>query len=153
MSLTLQEFADRLGEVMPVVIKEFSRRQTRELFKGKITLPQILIMEFLKKKGVSKMKDLAAFLGVSTAAVTGIVERLVRYAYAERQFDPADRRVIKIRLTARGQGLIRKIEEQRRRMVIDIFSKISEADRQDYLRILMQVRDVLQNRDKSTASI
>src|SRR3989338_4668847 len=130
MAISLSGFADKLNEVMPVIIKEFSRYQANELYKGKITLPQFLIMDFLNKKGEARMTDLAHFMGVSTAAVTGIVDRLVKYGYVLRGFEPEDRLVIKINL-------------QRREMLINVFGKISDVDRQEYLRILMEIKDVL----------
>jgi DNA-binding MarR family transcriptional regulator len=80
---------------------------------------------------------------VSTAAATGIVERLVKSGYAVRSFDQNDRRVVNIEITPKGLGLIKKITLERRKMVLDVFDKISEQDRQDYLRILMRIKDIL----------
>jgi DNA-binding MarR family transcriptional regulator len=128
---------------MPVVMKEFSRRQVDELYKGKITLPQFLILDFLYSHGSSKMKDLASFMGVTTAAMTGIVDRVVRDGYASRQYDANDRRIIKIVSTPRGALLVRKINDERRRMVIKIFGRVSEQERSDYLRILTHIKDIL----------
>ena len=140
---SLLEFADKMNQVMPVIIKEFAKRQANELYKGKITFPQFLISEFLSSHTDSKMTDIAHFMGVSTAAATGIVERLVKYGYVLREFDPKDRRIIKIKLTAKGAELVKKINQQRREMIIKIFGKISEMDRQDYLRILTQIKNIL----------
>jgi len=141
--LTLNEFADKLHEVMPVVTKEFARRQVDELYHGKITIPQFLILEFLLLKSESKMSDLAAFMHVTTAAITGIVDRLVKSGYLVRAYDSDDRRIIKVKLTAKGMNLIKKVTQQRRQMVLKIFGKISEPDRQEYLRILIQIKDIL----------
>jgi DNA-binding MarR family transcriptional regulator len=141
--LTLLEFADKMNEVMPVMLREFARRQANELYKGKITLPQLLILDFLHLHGESKMTPLAQFMNVSTAAMTGIVERLVRDGYVTRVFDFTDRRIIKVKLTSRGVDLVKKINGQRRDMVIKIFGRISEKDRQEYLRILVQIRDIV----------
>jgi len=132
-----------MNEIMPVIMREFARRQVNELYKGKITLPQFLALEFLHREGESKMSVLAYFMKVTTAAMTGIVERLVSGGYAGRVYEPRDRRIIKIRLTAKGNGLVKKINTQRQQMVINIFKKISEADRQEYLRILMQIKEIL----------
>jgi DNA-binding MarR family transcriptional regulator len=144
---SLVGFADRMNEVMPTIIKEFARRQINELYKGKITLPQFLVLEFLYRKGESKMTDLAHFMGVSTAAMTGIGDRLVRDGYIKRAYDPNDRRIVRVKLIARGSDLVEKINEQRRQMVIKIFGKISENDRNDYLRILMQIKNILTKGD------
>lgn len=140
---SLLEFARRMNEVMPVIAQGFVRRQASKLYKCKLTLPQILILDFLNQQGESKMTDIARFMRVTTAAMTGIVERLVRDGYVLRVYSPQDRRIIKIKLTSRGSALIKQINEQRRKMVIKIFGNISEVDRQDYLRILMQIKEIL----------
>jgi DNA-binding MarR family transcriptional regulator len=145
--LTISQFADEMVRIMPVLVKEFSRRHAGEVYKGKITLPQVLIMEFLDKEQEVKMKDIASFMGVSTAAITGIVGRLVKYGYAVRVFDPDDRRIIRIKLTPKGAELINRINTQRQQMIMRIFGRISEEDRQDYLRILQQIRDILLDDD------
>jgi len=143
MSLPLGEFADKLNRIMPVIMIEFLRRNADELSKGKITPPQLLTLSFLNEKGESRMTDLARFMKVTTAAMTGVVDRLVRDAYALRVFDPKDRRIIKVRLTPKGAELIKRINRQKRNMIVNIFGKISDSERQDYLRILTRIQDVL----------
>jgi DNA-binding MarR family transcriptional regulator len=146
---SLLEFARRMNEVMPVIAQGFARRQASKLYKCKLTLPQILILDFLNQQGESKMTDMARFMRVTTAAMTGIVEILVRDGYCIRFYSPEDRRIIKIKLTSRGSVLIKQINEQRRKMVIKIFGQISEPDRQDYLRILMQIKEILTQENSS----
>lgn len=142
-SFSIYEFADKIGEIFPIVIKEFLKRQTNELCKGKITMPQFLILSFLERQGECKMTQLARFMGVTTAAMTGIVDRLVRDGYAERVSDPKDRRIIRIKTTAKGASLVHKINLHRRQMIIDIFGRLSQQDREDYLKIITRIRDVL----------
>ncbi len=141
--LTLPDFADKLNEIMPVLMREFARVQPAEIFKGKVTLPQVLILQHLSAKGPSKMTDIAHFMKVSTAAATGIIERLVKSGYVFRAPDQDDRRIIKIKMTPKGLSLTRKLALERRKMVVRIFSQISEEDREDYLRILLRIKDTL----------
>ena len=141
--MSVFEFADKLHEIMPVIIKEFVRRQEKELYKGKITITQFLILDFLHRRKESKMKTLADFMGVSTAAMTGMVDRLIRHAYVTRKFDPRDRRIIKIQLNSKGSELVEKISQKRRQMIVKIFGKISSQERADYLRILQRIYEVL----------
>ena len=89
------------------------------------------------------MTDLARHMNVSTPAMTGIIDRLVRDGYAARFFDAHDRRIIKIELTARGAGVVKKINEQKRQMIMKIFGQISQKERDDYLRILGRIREVM----------
>lgn len=140
---SLLEFADKLDEVLPSVIKGIIKRQPGELSHGKITMPQFFIMEHLLRQGRSKMTDLARCMDVTTAAMTGMVDRLVREGYMARDSDPKDRRIILMKLTARGIELVRKMRAQRRKVIIDIFGLLPEADRRDYLRVLMRVRNII----------
>jgi DNA-binding MarR family transcriptional regulator len=143
--LSLTEFADRLDEILPVIMREFARRHTGELYKGKISLPQFLALGFINGQGQAKMTDMARYMAVSTAAMTGIVDRLVRDGYTVRAYDQKDRRIIKIKLTQKGVKLVKKIKQERRLLAIKVFGKISEAERQDYLRILTRIHDILVN--------
>jgi hypothetical protein len=49
MAISLNEFADRLNKIMPVIMKGFARRSTNELYKEKITLPQLLVLAFQER--------------------------------------------------------------------------------------------------------
>lgn len=143
MAMPVEKFADRLNEIIPVVMSEFARRQENELFRGKITLVQFAVLNFLHHDGAAKMTDLAHFMHVSTAAMTGIVSRLVRMGYVHRAADPKDRRIIKVRLSPRGESTVEKVGEQRRRMIVDIFGQISEDERDNYLKILTHIKEIL----------
>ena len=142
-TISLTDFADKLSEILPLIIREFLRRQVQEICKGTVTLQQFIVMEFLKDHPDSKMCELATYMETSMATMTGIVDRLVRQKYVERHFDPSDRRTIKCALTSKGNNLLKEILKRRRDMIISIFGKLSQDDRQDYLRILTQVKDIL----------
>ncbi len=141
----LNQFAAKMGEIMPVLMKGFAKCMAGELQKEKVTLPQMMVLHFLEVEQEVKMKDLAHFMGVTLPAMTGIIDRLVKESYCLRVYDQNDRRVIKIKLTAKGNDLVRKINAHKRQMLIKIFGRISEADRQDYLRILLQIKEILLN--------
>ena len=145
---TLSDFAKRIEDVMPAVMRGFARRQTNELFKGKITLPQFFVLNHIDKHNESKMSELARVLGVTTAAATGTVDRLVRYGYALRSYDASDRRVINIRLTKKGSDMVKRIGRQRREVTKDVFGKISSEERGNYLSIMLHIHDVLAQEKK-----
>lgn len=141
--ISIAAFADRMEQIMPEIMRGFSHRMHNDIYKGKITLPQILILDLLSRQGASKMTDLAREMKVTTAASTGIVQRLVLLGYVQREFDQNDRRIIRIKLSSKGEELLKKLNQQRRELITKIFGQISEHDRSEYLRILMQVKEVI----------
>ena len=142
--LTLSEFADKVSELMPVIMKEFVKNQGDEFHKMKITMPQFFVMEYLERSGELKMGDIAKFINVTTAAITGIVDRLVRDSYALRASDPRDRRIVKIRLTAKGAKVVKDMIERRKQVSIKMFGMITQEDREQYLKILTRIKDKMQ---------
>lgn len=145
--MAISEFVDRVSEIMPVVMKGYFRQQAAGFHKLKITLPQFVVLDILSRHGESKMSDLAHFINVTTAAMTGIVDRLVRDGYLKRVNDPQDRRIIKVNLTSRGDKLVREASELRKQYFSTIFGMISQKEREDYLKILEHLRDHIQEQN------
>jgi MarR family transcriptional regulator, organic hydroperoxide resistance regulator len=141
--MSIQAFAVKMTEIMDQAAREFTRQQNNELFKGHITLPQFVILQYLYNEGESNMTHLAELMNVSTAAMTGNADRLVRDGYIVRTFDEKDRRLIKVKLNAKGTNTVKRVREQRCKMIIKTFGKISDSDRASYIRILTQIRDIL----------
>ena len=140
----IKEFVKEIIQILPIIAKKFLRLSEDVLSKGKITLPQLLILDFLLRQKDVKMKDIAKFLEVTTANATGLVDRLVRDKYINRVYDKNDRRVIKLELTKKGKDLIDNINKKREKIFIKIFSQLSQKDRDDYLRIVKKIKEILE---------
>lgn len=142
-TVSLSAFADELNALIPHLMKEFAARQSNELYKGRISLPQFILLAYLSKDTPRKMKDVARALGVTTAAATGAVDRLVKTGYAARVFDDRDRRIVRVKLTSKGERVFKKINLERRRVIVDIFSRISPSERKNYLTTLRHIAEIL----------
>ena len=141
--ISLVEFADRVSEIMPAIMKEFLKSQAGGFHKMKITLPQFAIMTMLEREKEANMTDLAKAMSVTTSAMTGVVDRLVRDGYAHRLRDSQDRRIIRIKLTSRGMKTVRTAIEDRKRATIKMFAVISQEEREKYLSILEHIKERL----------
>ena len=62
--------------------------------------------------GVSNIGDM---LGVTNAAASQMIDRLVQHGLIERTEDPVDRRAKQLRLTDKGRSIVRESIEVRRR--------------------------------------
>ena len=140
---SLTAFSEELLEIMPRLMRGLFRKHTDSLGQGKITLPQFLSLDLINRKGALKMKDIAKELRISFPAVTGLINRLVKMKLASRLYDEKDRRVIYITLTSSGKKMIDEISSTRVKAVKDIFGKLSDKERADYLRILRKVMRVI----------
>lgn len=140
---TLMQFANEVTKRMPDIMREFLRRQAKEIAQGNISLPQMLILDVLKQKGSQRMGELAHYLSVSMAATTGIVDKLVRKGLAVRASSPQDRRIVNIEITHEGKKMVEKYNHARRKAIVDIFGHLSILDRNTYLEILKKIQSHL----------
>ncbi len=138
---SLVHFADEVSKLMPDILREFLKRQAREVAQGNVTLPQILILDALKDKTYARMGELAKYLSVSMAATTGIADKLVRNGLARRTGSPDDRRIVNISITAKGKKIIEKYNQARYRAIMEMFGGLSSSDRDKYLQILSKIHN------------
>lgn len=146
----IEQFAEKLTRILPYFIREFSRRQSNELYKGKITVQQFVALSYLNYltgKAGATMSGVAKSLHVTMPAATGVVDRLIRDGYCMRFGDSKDRRIIRVEITPKGVKLVKKIYRHRKNMIIRIFGKLSIRDRDEYLRIFTKIGEILKQQE------
>ena len=79
---------------------------------------------------------LARRTSVEPDKVTRAVDHLVEQGLAVRRVDPADRRRVMLRLTAKGRTVYRRIEAVRRRMEVEFLGVLNPAEQKAFLRAL-----------------
>jgi len=147
--MSITEFTEQMVVLLPKVIRLLARRQSNELLRGKLTLPQFLILEFLYKENSAIMSKIANVLSISPPAATGIVDKLVRDGYLVREYDQNNRRIIWIKLTSKGKRIVEEVIKQRRDLIKNIFGKLTEKERQEYLNIFTKIYKNLLGNGKS----
>jgi len=147
-SINTERFGRRMITLLPQLIRGLARRESNYLSRGKITLPQLWVMEHLTRRKDCPMNELAGFLRISRPSATGLVDRLIAQGLVAREGDRKDRRVVRVNLTPKGRKILTNIWEQKRRMLVDVFGRISAQDRARYLAILERVVEVLSEEKK-----
>jgi MarR family transcriptional regulator, organic hydroperoxide resistance regulator len=77
-----------------------------------LTIAQLKSLMFIKFKGTTNFKTLARALRVSPPNVTGIVDRLVEQELVSRKDNPQNRRMQILKVTEKGETLIRELMER-----------------------------------------
>ena len=125
-------FARKMIDLMPRLVKSFAGYERHELATGKITLPQFWALTHLSRQRRT-MKELSGLLSVTPAAGTGLIDRLLVQGLVVRKPDANDRRIIWIELSSKGDSVIRKIKRQRTKAIVEVFGRVSAADRKNCL--------------------
>ena len=143
MGMPIKRFAVELGRLLPGFIKEMARRQMPAVAKANITIQQVIALEYLTIKKQAIMSELARYIGVTLSAVTGLIDRMVNAKLVSRYYDEKDSRIIIIKPTRKGRGIADDIKRRRHKFIMSTFSKLSEEDRGNYLRIITKVYSIL----------
>jgi DNA-binding MarR family transcriptional regulator len=77
-----------------------------------LTLAQFKSLFFISNEGNTNVRKLAAALSVTSANVTGIVDRLVKQGLVTRRENPEDRRMLLLQVTDKGRALITDLRER-----------------------------------------
>jgi DNA-binding MarR family transcriptional regulator len=99
-----------------------------EIAGKELTLSQLKILKLLDLGAGRNIGDVAAFLGVSNAAASKTVDRLVRRKYLRRAENRTDRRSTELSLAAAGQKLLHRYENAKRRKLSQVFGSLDPAE-------------------------
>jgi DNA-binding MarR family transcriptional regulator len=138
------DLSRRMAALLPAIIREFTKRETHAFARGQISVPQMLILEFLQQRPSSMMSDLASSLSITTSAVTGLIDRMERSGLVRRVRDPRDRRVIHIEATLKGRSVIREVLRQKEENFRRVLERLPAAQRRSYLQLLEDIHRILQ---------
>ena len=133
-------------EVLPRCRRDFFRYEHGYISRGKISMPQFDVLEYLSHRDACLMTELARTFHISKPAATGLIDRLVAQKLVDRLLSAKDRRVVKVRLTAKGRQAVSSVLERRRQNLVKIFAHISASDRRQYVRTLEQVVQILKQK-------
>ncbi|TLD68805.1 MarR family transcriptional regulator [Phragmitibacter flavus] len=89
--------------------REFLLNLSKDLSRGNISFAQFYLMGYLSTSGELTMTDIARKMGHSTAAATGLVDRLEKLGYVERMHAEDDRRKVLVKITEQGTDLVAKL--------------------------------------------
>src|SRR5215471_13122453 len=119
----LQAAAEELAEIVMRMQRKFLVNLSEELSQGSVSFPQFFLLTYLDKQEVITMSGIASKMGHTTAAATGLVDRLEKLGYVQRSHAIDDRRKVMVRITKKGSSLVAEI---RRDMVEKIMTLLRE---------------------------
>ncbi len=89
------------------------------------------------------MNELSDAMGLANSTTTRIVDQLVKKGLVRHKTDDADRRVVKVSLTPKGQELRRTLDKEQQDLFKQAFDKIPDNERPTIVRCLEQVTSLI----------
>jgi DNA-binding MarR family transcriptional regulator len=95
----------------------------------RLSMPQFSILMQLHYRGPCGMSEISERFEISAAAASQLVEKLVQNGMIQRDEDPHDRRAKLLKLSEKGDALIKQGIEERYRWVDQLAEKLSDEER------------------------
>ncbi len=149
--LDLAGFVEQLSGLLPRFCQAMIRHEANLLASGKLNLPQVWALEALAEQPRS-MHELARRLRLKSSTNTLFVDRLELLGAVRRARDPADRRAVRVELTARGRRVIEQLRAQKRAGLTRLFRPLTAAERRQYLSLIEKLVWELDREAAATAA-
>ena len=107
----IRKDCEKLADIFTELQRCFLMNLSKELARGKVSFPQYFLLGFLALQKHLTMSEIAAKMGHTTAAATGLVDRLEKLGYVSRMHASDDRRKIEVQITPSGLCLVAEIRE------------------------------------------
>jgi len=125
---------NELTEVIHEWSEVFMRRSGRDfkhcLDETGLSFSQIIVLMRLYHGGKSDVSGIGEQLGITNAAASQSIDRLVNLGLIERNEDPEDRRVKQLVLTRKGQAVVRKSVEARSHWIESLTESLTPEQQQ-----------------------
>lgn len=121
--------------------REFLLNLSRDLNKDNISFAQFFLLSYLSTSKELTMTDIARKMGHSTAAATGLVDRLEKLGYMERTHAIDDRRKVLVRITAKGVDLVSRLRDELQTRIAEAMEETQTADAGSFISAYRKLDD------------
>ncbi|KJS84743.1 MAG: hypothetical protein JM58_10510 [Peptococcaceae bacterium BICA1-8] len=112
----------------------------------KFSKSEIFAMLFLDKRKEITMTELVEYINSPMSTATGIVDRLVKSRYVQRDRSEKDRRIVILRLTEDGTKLVKSLKGMISEYINMIVDDLTEEEKQFMMGIILKVVHNLQKK-------
>ncbi len=114
------EGREQLADIIVGMQRSLLLRIAAELSPGAVSFPQYVLLGHITSLGPLSMSEIAETMSHTTAAATGLVDRLAKLGFVFRSVSPDDRRKVLVDITPQGAVLVNRIRH-------DIFEALNRV--------------------------
>ncbi len=140
---------DVLGSahIFASAVNDLMQQRLHEVTGEQLSFSQLKLLKLVAETDSYNISQVAAFMGVSNAAVSKAVDRLVRRDLLQRHEAVGDRRVVELSLTERGRRLLDEYESVTSSSLEEIFGDFSPQGLREAAESLDRLSICLVDRD------
>ena len=131
--------AGRLADIFTILQRSFLLSLSKELTRGNVSFPQYFLLGFLALKGELTMTEIAKKMGHTTAAATGLVDRLEKLGHVKRSHATDDRRKILVQITASGERIVGEVRDDMVENLLKMMSHLDPGEQRSWVQIYEKI--------------
>ena len=135
----LRADAERLADIFTVLQRCFVLKLSKELSRGNVSFPQYCLLSFLREQKELSMSEVAQRMGHTTAASTGLVDRLEKLGHVRRAHGREDRRKIHVQITASGTALVGEVRDDMVSNLLKMMAALDPHEQKTWLQIYEKI--------------
>ncbi|MGH8281008.1 MAG: MarR family winged helix-turn-helix transcriptional regulator [Gammaproteobacteria bacterium] len=142
---------DRLAEDILLALRRIMRSMdisSRQLISERgLTTPQLICLQSLQDQGPMTTGKLAQAVTLSSATVTGILDRLELRGLVTRERRPEDKRRVVVAVTAAGAAAAEAAPSHLAKRFTEALARLPKDDRSEILRVIQYLADLADMRN------
>jgi DNA-binding MarR family transcriptional regulator len=138
--------AERLADIFTVLQRIFILNLSKELARGNVSFPQYFLLGFLTHQKQLTMTEIAQKMGHTTAAATGLVDRLEKLGLVRRTHAKDDRRKILVQATTAGCALVGEVREDMIGNLLKMMTHLDATEQRAWLQIYEKIFNYCQHK-------
>ena len=131
--------ATRLADICTTLQRNFLLNISKELSRGNVSFPQYFLLGFLGASGELTMTEIAKKMGHTTAAATGLVDRLEKLAHVKRGHATDDRRKILVKITPSGERIVREVHDDMVENLLKMMACLEPNEQRSWVQIYEKI--------------
>ncbi len=137
--------AERLADIFTSLQRSFILNLSKELSRGNVSFPQYCLLGFLAPQDHLTMSEIAQRMGHTTAAATGLVDRLENLGHVKRTHGQDDRRKILVQITPTGAALVAEVRDDMVCNLLKIMEHLNADEQRFWVQIYEKISKYCQN--------
>ncbi len=133
--------AGKLADFIMFTQRSFLLNLSKELNKGNVSFAQFFLLGYLANEDYLTMTDISKKMGHSTAAATGLVDRLEKLGYVQRLHASDDRRKVMVQITRKGIDLVERMREDIVGNLVDLMSNLDQGEKRNFIETYGKLSD------------
>ncbi len=136
--------ATDLAEMILGVHQYFLVDLAKELSQSSVSFVQFFLLGHLEEDQALTMSEIAKRMGHSTAAATGLVDRLEKLGYVQRSHSKEDRRKVLVQISRKGSRLVEQVRSSIMTRVEHLMDTLTDSEKSTWVEIYQKIFNFFQ---------